>query len=114
MHELSVCQSMLGQIEEIAREHAAHTVSRVKVQIGPLSGVEPQLLAQAFPLAVAGTIAEGASLELENLPIRVHCRQCGADSDAQANRLVCGTCGHWDTQLLSGDEMLLASVELEK
>ena len=114
MHELSVCQSMLKQIEEIAHEHAAHAVSLVKVQIGPLSGVEPQLLAQAFPIAIAGTIAEGASLELESLPIRVRCRQCGAESQVETNRLVCRTCGHWDTQLLSGDEMLLASVELEK
>lgn len=114
MHELSLCQGMLPQLESIAREHKAAAVTRVTVQIGPLSGIEPQLLAQAFPIASAGTIAEGASLVTESLPIRVRCSRCGAESEAQANRLLCGACGHWQTQLLSGDEMLLASVELDQ
>jgi hydrogenase nickel incorporation protein HypA/HybF len=113
MHELSLCQSLMQQVEVIAREHRARAVSLVKVRIGPLSGVEPQLLVQAFPIASAATVAEGAVLVTETLPVRVRCRRCGAESEARPNRLVCGVCGHWQTQLLSGDEMLLASVELE-
>ena len=114
MHELSVCQSMLAQIEHIVDENRAIGVHRVRVQVGPLSGVEAELLAQAFPIAVAGTVAEGAVLILETLPIRVKCQGCGAESEAQANRLVCHSCGDWHTTLLSGDELLLASLELNK
>jgi hydrogenase nickel incorporation protein HypA/HybF len=29
------------------------------------------------------------------------------------NRLICSDCGDWHTQILSGDELLLESVELE-
>ena len=29
------------------------------------------------------------------------------------NRLICGACGDWHTQLLSGDELILESVELQ-
>jgi hydrogenase nickel incorporation protein HypA/HybF len=114
MHELSVCQSMLSQIEAVALENQARRVLRVTLQIGPLSGVEPQLLQQAFPIASAGSIAEQAVLEIELLPIRVQCQQCGTESEALVNKLICGKCGHWQTRLLSGDEMLLASLELEK
>ena len=39
-------------------------VERVRLRIGPLSGVEPPLLETAYPLAAAGTIAEGAALEV--------------------------------------------------
>lgn len=113
MHELSMCQALISQVENIARQHQATTVKTVIIQIGPLSGVEPDLLAQAFPLASAGTVAGASKLVIENLPIRVRCNSCGAESAAIANRLVCGQCGDWQTQLLSGDEMLLASVELE-
>lgn len=113
MHELSVCQSMLSQIEAIAAEHGANIVTAVKVQIGPLSGVELTLLAQAFPIASAGTVADGATLYLDSLPVRVRCQKCGAESEVSPNRLLCGTCGDWQTQLLSGDELLLASVELD-
>ena len=112
MHELSVCQALIRQVQDLAREHRAAAVISVKVQIGPLSGVEPDLLRQAFPLACAGSVAETAQLVIERLPIRVHCESCGAETAAEANKLVCGTCGDWHTRLLSGDEMLLASVEL--
>ena len=114
MHELSVCQSMLQQVETIAAQHQAKQVSVVKVQIGPLSGIEPHLLSQAFPLACAGTIAAAAELVMETLPVRILCNSCGQESEIPANKLVCTHCGDWQTQLLSGDEMLLASVELEK
>jgi len=114
MHEFAVCQDMLRQIETIAAEEQAAAVEVITVRIGPLSGIEPQLLSQAFPLAAAGTVAANAELIIEALPIKVKCQLCGAETEAKANRLICGQCGDYHTQLLSGDEMLLASLELLK
>lgn len=114
MHELSVCQALIRQVEDIARQHQAEAVKSVNVRIGPLSGVEPDLLEQAYSLAAAGTVAEASQLVIEKLPIRVRCEKCGAETGAEPNKLICGACGDWHTQLLSGDEMLLASVELTK
>ena len=113
MHELSVCQSMLTQVTAIARQHAATGVSRITLRIGPLSGVESRLLQDAFPLARAGTVAERAELNIETLPIRIRCRQCERESEAKINRLICAHCGGYQTQVTSGDELLLANVELE-
>jgi len=113
MHELSVCQGMLDQVATIAAERGALGVKSITLRIGPLSGVEPQLLESAFPIARAGTIAEEAILRIEAAPLRVRCEQCGAETDARPDRLLCGECGDYHTQLLSGDELLLASVELE-
>jgi hydrogenase nickel incorporation protein HypA/HybF len=113
MHELSVCQDVIAQVERIAREHRARGVSVIELQIGPLSGVEIPLLEQAFTIARAGTVAEGAELRIEALPVRVHCESCGAQTDATISRLLCGHCGDWRTRLVSGDEMLLARLELE-
>jgi hydrogenase nickel incorporation protein HypA/HybF len=76
--------------------------------------VVPELLEQAFSIARAGTIAEQAELLSEPQPIRVRCSQCDAESDASVSRLVCGVCGDYRTRLLSGDELLLASVELTR
>lgn len=114
MHELSVCQALVRQLTEIAQREDAARITKVVVQIGPLSGVEAQLLRQAYPIASAGTVAANAELVLERLPIRVRCETCGAETDASANRLLCGVCGDYHTQMLSGDEMLLAQVELER
>lgn len=112
MHELSVCQSLLDQVQRIASDHGADRVERIVLRIGPLSGVEGPLLRNAFPLAAAATVAEHAVLEIEPAPVRVHCITCGAETDATPNRLLCGACGDWHTRLVSGDEMLLARLEL--
>jgi hydrogenase nickel incorporation protein HypA/HybF len=112
MHELSICQGLLEQVASVARQNQATGVKRIRLQVGPLSGVEPQLLEQAFPLASAGSIAEHAELLIETLAVRVHCNTCGAETDATANRLLCAACGDWHTKLISGDELMLVSVEL--
>lgn len=112
MHELSICMSLLDQVQRIAQEHRAERVERILLRIGPLSGVEAPLLANAYPLAAAGTIAEHAQLDIEPAPIRVHCVDCGAESEATPNRLLCASCGGYHTKLISGDEMLLASLEM--
>jgi hydrogenase nickel incorporation protein HypA/HybF len=71
MHELSICQSLIDQVEDIAREHGATGVERILLRIGPLSGIEPALLRNAYPLAAAGTVAESAELVIEPAPVRV-------------------------------------------
>lgn len=114
MHELALCQALMSQLETIARDHRAARVTAITLGMGPLSGVETQLLENAYPIASAGTVAEGAELLIQTTPVRVRCNSCGADSDALVNRLVCGHCGDWRTELISGDELLLVSVELDK
>ena len=113
MHELAVCQDIIAQVENIAREHKAQSVYQVIVEIGPLSGVEAALLKAAFPIASAGTLAENAKLEINDIPVKVKCRGCGKTSEATTNNLTCRHCGNWQTDVISGDEMLLKRIELD-
>jgi hydrogenase nickel incorporation protein HypA/HybF len=113
VHELSVAQALVEQVEAVIHRHRATTASLILVRIGPLAGVVPELLARAFPLAAAGTRLENTRLEFSSAPIRVCCQTCGAESEATMNRLICAACGDWHTQVISGDELLLESVELE-
>lgn len=112
MHELSLCLALMEQVESIAAQHGARRVESISLRIGPLSGVEPVLLENAFPLAATGTVAEGARLEISRSDVVVVCSQCSARSTVLPNRLICGVCGDFRTRLESGDEMLLASLEL--
>lgn len=113
MHELSVCLSLLDQVEHIARERNAMSVAKIVLRIGPLSGVEPDLLRNAYPLAAAGTVAEDAELVIEDAEVIVRCTACGAESSVPPNRLLCGRCGDFRTRVSSGDEMILERLELE-
>jgi hydrogenase nickel incorporation protein HypA/HybF len=112
VHELSLCQDVIEQVTALAARHRAHSVASVTVRIGVLSGVEPLLLESAFTVARAGTVADEAVFVTTLVPARVHCRGCGLDSETGPNRLRCPACGSGDTDLISGDELTLASVEL--
>lgn len=112
MHELSVCLALVQQVADIAREKNAIAIDRVLIKIGPLSGIEPELLRNAYPLAAVGTLADDAELVISAAEIVVRCNVCGAESTVPANRLLCSACGDFRTTLLSGDELLLQSVEL--
>lgn len=112
MHELAICQSVLRQVLALANTHKANRVGRICLTIGPLAGVEPFSLLCAFPLVAAGTLCQGAQVQIEAGAVRVSCSVCGAASDAKPNRLLCAACGDWRVRVTSGDEMLLSSVEL--
>ena len=113
MHELSVCLSLLDQVQAIAEERGATRVARIELEVGPLSGIEIDLLETAWPMAAAGTIAVDADLDISAKDVVVRCDACGIETAAETNRLVCGECGDFRTTLVSGGEMILRRVELE-
>ena len=113
MHELSVCLSLMQQLESIARERDAASIARIELEVGVLSGVEPDLLRNAWPLASAGTIAEHAELVIDTGELIVECTTCGAQTKAKPNRLLCGECDDFRTRVISGEEMTLMRVELQ-
>ncbi|MFP4154928.1 MAG: hydrogenase maturation nickel metallochaperone HypA [Halothiobacillaceae bacterium] len=114
MHELSVCRALIRQLEALALDHGGGAIRSVTLRIGPLSGIEPALLDHSFSIACRGSRAEDARLVIETAPIRVRCRDCRQEHEATANRLACAHCGSHRTQLISGDEMLITTIDLQE
>lgn len=113
MHELSVVQALLREVAQIAAVHHATTVRRVTVQIGPLSGVDHDLLAGAFAVARDSGATRHCELLLELQPVRIRCGECGAESTVTPNRILCAACAGFRTTLLSGAELILKRVEFD-
>jgi len=113
MHEFSVCRALIRQLESIAEYHNAQAVKQITLQIGPLSGVKIPLVEQAFPFASADTLAQNAALIIEPAPVIIRCRVCGGQEETQPNRLLCKACGSFETDLISGDEMMLMHLKME-
>jgi len=111
MHELSVCRALLEQVVRTAIEYGASSVVGVRVRIGPLSGVDPSLLATAYPHVTAGTLAAASLLTINRTSLTVLCQACGHETAAEPSRLMCGACGSVHTQLVGGDELELESIE---
>ena len=114
MHELAVCQALIQQVTTVVAEHRARSAERILVSVGPLSGVEPALLASAFTVAREGTVAANAELSIETAPIELSCRACGHHGPGQPSRLVCEACGDWRVRVMKGEELMLLTVELNR
>jgi hydrogenase nickel incorporation protein HypA/HybF len=112
VHELSVCQALLGQVAEIAAARGARFVIRIDIEVGPLSGVEPVLLVNAFEVARLGSCAAEAALSIATPAVMICCLTCGVQSQARPNRLLCAACGGYRTRVVGGDELRLRRVEL--
>jgi len=111
MHELSIAQSVV----EIAERHAAgRKVSKVDLKVGHLRQVVPSALAFSFDLVAQGTVVEGANLVMESIPAVGACRQCKMETHLEMFPLLCGTCGGFDLEIVSGEELEVESIELEE
>jgi len=110
MHEYSLVRALVDKVEQEARAHRATAVTRLKLRIGALAGVEPELLASAFTLCRAGLL-EGAALELERSETAWACPGCG-DAIPAGAPLQCPACA-LPARLVSGDELLLEQIEME-
>lgn len=112
MHEWSLCRSLLTQLEKICKQESATGIARVYLRVGPFAGVEPDLLQTAFTLSRGQSVAAGAELVIETTPLRVHCPACNDDFQVPRQDLRCPKCRDTRAYLISGEELVLASVDL--
>ncbi|SHK41266.1 hydrogenase maturation nickel metallochaperone HypA [Thermocrinis minervae] len=112
MHEFSIVQSLISLIEKYASEEGAKSVTRVVLQIGPLSGVEPHLLEVAFNTFKEGTVANQAVLEIERTDLAIYCDSCGKEYSKKELNILCPVCGSYG-RVVKGDELILKSLEMD-
>ncbi|WP_345972656.1 hydrogenase maturation nickel metallochaperone HypA [Sulfurimonas diazotrophicus] len=113
MHEYSVVQALLEQVEKHAAEHEAERVTKVIVKIGVMSGVEPHLLEIAFNTFKERTVCDGADFVMDIQPVTLTCRQCGSRSELEKVWYRCPACESLEVDVVDGEEMYLMSLEME-
>ena len=111
MHELSLCESIREVIEDQARAHGVSTVTRVRVEIGRFSCVEKPALAFAFNEVMRGSVAEGAVLEMLDMPGRAMCFDCGEEVEIDDRLAPCPACGGVKLMPAGGDDMRIKDLE---
>jgi len=121
MHELAVAREIVG----VAERHAGGlAVSVVRVKVGCLRQVVPEYLGFYFEVCARDTSCGGAELEWERIPSLLRCGACGAEWDpappparADQELLVdfrCPGCRGGDHSVISGDELVVESIEVEE
>ena len=115
MHELSIAEALVQSAAAWCRENRRKALA-LKIAIGRIGGVDPEALKIAWPMAL--DVADnpdltGCRLELEVLPLRFGCTQCGAETEAERLIWVCPSCGGESLRRKGGCELLLQSIEVE-
>ncbi|MDR2365232.1 MAG: hydrogenase maturation nickel metallochaperone HypA [Zoogloeaceae bacterium] len=113
MHEMSLAEGILRQVEATARREAARRVTRVILEIGALASVEIEALRFCFDAAARDTLAATAQLEIRVLPGRGWCMLCAQSTPLAALAAPCPRCGSFQVQPVSGMEMRIKEIEIE-
>ena len=113
MHELSITEHLLNDcIREASARHASR-IRVIRLCIGHLRGIVPDCIQIYLDMLAEGTIAEGARIESETLPVKVHCLDCGSEGEITPHHLQCPHCGSLKLKLLSGKEFYIKSLEVD-
>ena len=113
MHEESLMRSLLRQVDELAQQHHAVSVEEIEVEVGPLSGVEPLLLQDAFERLKAEFSWPHAELAVLQVGLDILCTGCQSESQLQDFHFVCPECGSTSLQILRGDVFRLLNVRMQ-
>ncbi len=114
MHELSLVESMMRELDSFLEKEGRPRVLSIKVAIGRLSGVDPECFRLAYETMVKGTSFEKAKLRIQTIPFRILCAGCGAKTESEEPFMLCGKCGSENVSLVSGREFLIKEVKLIK
>lgn len=114
MHEVGIASEILrASRTEAARRPGARLVA-VTVRIGVLAGVDVDALRFAWDVMSEPSEHGPVTLQIQTVPRRNRCQQCGCEFVTEMYSEPCPDCSSQNSTLLSGDEMQLASVEVEE
>jgi hydrogenase nickel incorporation protein HypA/HybF len=111
MHELSIAQGILDIVQDEAEKNSIERVSAVRLKLGKLTAVEPSSLSFCFELITKGTLAEGAKLEIETVPITGRCNKCGREVTLEDPFGACPDCRGSKINILTGREFYIYEIE---
>ena len=111
MHELSIASSIL----ELARKHVPRglVLLSVKVQAGPMRGIDPDAMELAWRACATLDESDIPIIDLELLPWRLLCPDCGREYTAETAFAPC-RCGGVRAQPIGGDELSVVSIEVDE
>ena len=112
MHEVSLAESIVTALLQMQEEQRWKSVVEVRLRIGVLRQVFPDILSFAFNTVTRGTALEGARLVVEDVPLSFRCRDCG--NSWQEETALCPACGSIHRETIAGMELDIESVEVQE
>lgn len=112
MHEYSLVEALVGRVEQEARRRDAVKIHSLKVRIGELAGVDPELFQTAYETFREGTLCAEAPITVTKVPATWSCPKCKA-SIARGAILRCQACDVPARLDEGSDALTLDAIEME-
>jgi hydrogenase nickel incorporation protein HypA/HybF len=112
MHELSFATEILEHVERQARQHGAVRVTRIKLRLGPLSGINEDSLSFCLEAIARDTLAAGAGIAFTAGGLDAVCAACGRSPVSDTAPALCPRCGG-PAELSLGTEVCIEEIELD-
>jgi hydrogenase nickel incorporation protein HypA/HybF len=113
MHEMGIAMEILDIVQDaIPADMAGVRVRRVNLKVGRLSAVVPDSLRFCFQVAADKTAAAGAELAIEEIDVTARCGDCLHEWTIDTPDFVCPACNSGRTEMLSGRELEIVSIEI--
>jgi len=108
VHELGIVQQV---VEICAAASGGARITRIVLEVGAFAAVLPDAMRFCFDAATEGTVAEGAVLDIVEIPGLGRCRACGREMEMDRPFVRCA-CGETDFEWLAGDELRIKAMEV--
>jgi hydrogenase nickel incorporation protein HypA/HybF len=115
MHELGLMQTAVDAAVQAAVANHAARITKLTLWVGDAAGADPDVLRMGFDAITRNTIANGATLVIEAVPVMCHCSACRAEfTPARADELyfACPLCGSFEVQVRAGRDISVGAVEV--
>ncbi|MGC1390765.1 MAG: hydrogenase maturation nickel metallochaperone HypA [Bacteroidales bacterium] len=113
MHELRIAEDLSAIVLDTALDKNLSKVIKVNIIFGQLIQIVPDIFEFAFRETVRNSVAEGAELEIEIVPVMMKCLNCGNDFQVKENLFSCNICHSTDLEIIQGKELFIKSIEGE-
>jgi hydrogenase nickel incorporation protein HypA/HybF len=114
MHEMGIAMEILKIVQaSIPAEMAETRVRRVNLKVGKLSTIVPDSLRFCFGVVADKTNVAEAELAIEEVPVQARCGDCGLEWTIDSTVFTCPSCGKGNTELLTGRELDIVSIEID-
>ncbi len=114
MHEISLVRNIFSTLESEFSKDELKTMTAIDMKIGLLSNVEPVLMQNAFDaVTTAEEKYQEVKLNVELVPIEIHCQPCNLNTTIESYKFACKSCGTPNNNVVKGTELLIHRVHFD-
>jgi hydrogenase nickel incorporation protein HypA/HybF len=113
MHEIGIAADLSAIVIEAAGKENLTKVTKVSISFGQMIQIVPNIFEFAFREAVKESVASDADVDIEIIPVRMKCSDCGVEFTVNENNFSCNNCGSADLDIINGKELFIKSIEGE-